>query len=80
MSRILIWNWRTVLKKAWSVRLFALSVALQLVGTVMEVRGSFAQREGAAMWLQVGGVAIGIAGLIARFIYQDSINKKDEVA
>lgn len=79
MKSRLIWNWREVLKKAWSVRLFALSVALQIVGTAMEVRGSFAQREGLAMWLQVGGVLIGTAGIVARFMYQ-GLSKKDEVA
>lgn len=37
----LIPNWRDVLRWAWSVRLFALSVLCDVLGIVFAVRGSF---------------------------------------
>ena len=45
----LIPNWRDVLRWAWSVRLFALSVLCDVLGIVFAVRGSFSSVEGASL-------------------------------
>ena len=34
-------DWKAVLTKAWSVRLFALSIALQAADVVLTTRGAF---------------------------------------
>ena len=67
-------NWAELLRKAWSVRLFALSVLCDVLGIVLAVRGTFASVEGAALWLQIAGALFGAAGFIARFIYQRSLS------
>ena len=70
----LIWNWRDVLRRAWSVRLFALSVICDLLGIVLAVRGSFSSVEGVALWLQMAGALFGAAGFAARFFYQRGLS------
>lgn len=70
----LIPNWRDVLRWAWSVRLFALSVLCDVLGIVFAVRGSFSSVEGASLWLQIVGALFGAAGFIARFMYQRDLS------
>ena len=70
----LIPNWRDVLRWAWSVRLFALSVLCDVLGIVLAVRGTFSSVEGAALWLQIVGALFGAAGFIARFMYQRGLS------
>ena len=70
----LIPNWRDVLRWAWSVRLFALSVLCDVLGIVLAVRGSFSSVEGASLWLQIAGALFGAAGFIARFMYQRGLS------
>jgi len=69
-------NAREVLRKAWSVRLFALSVLCDLLGIWLAVRGTFSHHEPAALWLQIGGALAGAAGFAARFVYQRGISKE----
>ena len=52
-------NWAELLRKAWSVRLFALSVLCDVLGIVLAVRGTFTSVEGAALWLQIAGALFG---------------------
>ena len=42
-------DWKSVLTKAWSVRLFALSIVCDVLGIVFAVRGSFSSVEGASL-------------------------------
>ena len=70
----LIPNWRDVLRWAWSVRLFALSIALQAADVVLTTRGAFSDDPDARIALQLLGVACAAAGLVARFIHQRGIN------
>ncbi|HNK16090.1 MAG TPA: hypothetical protein PLZ20_16080 [Nitrospira sp.] len=74
ISLRLIPNWRDVLRWAWSVRLFALSVLCDVLGIVFAVRGSFSSVEGASLWLQIVGALFGAAGFIARFMYQRDLS------
>lgn len=67
-------DWKAVLTKAWSVRLFALSIACDVLGIVFAVRGSFSSAEGASLWLQIVGALFGAAGFIARFMYQRDLS------
>ncbi|MBK6869766.1 MAG: hypothetical protein IPG98_18330 [Burkholderiales bacterium] len=67
-------DWKAVLTKAWSVRLFALSVMCDVLGIVFAVRGSFSSVEGASLWLQIVGALFGAAGFIARFMYQRDLS------
>ena len=71
---VLLCNWRDILRRAWSVRLFALSVLCDVLGILLAVRGTFSHTEGAALWLQIAGALFGAAGFIARFIYQRSLS------
>lgn len=67
-------DWKAVLTKAWSVRLFALSIVCDMLGVVFAVRGSFSSVEGASLWLQIVGALFGAAGFIARFMYQRDLS------
>lgn len=67
-------DWKAVLTKAWSVRLFALSIVCDVLGIVFAVRGSFSSVEGASLWLQIVGALFGAAGFIARFMYQRDLS------
>lgn len=69
-------DWKAVLAKAWSVRLFALSIACDVLGIVFAVRGSFSSAEGASLWLQIVGALFGAAGFVARFLYQRGLSKE----
>lgn len=72
----LAYDWRDILRRAWSVRLFALSLACDIAGIWLAVRGAFAHQEGAALALQIAGALFGAAGFAARFIYQRGISKE----
>lgn len=76
MTVKLLSNWHEILTKAWSVRLFALSLLLDCLGIWLSVRGVFIGREGPALWLQIGGALVGAAGFIARFMYQRGLSKE----
>ena len=67
-------DWKSVLTKAWSVRLFALSIALQAADVVLTTRGAFNDDPDARIALQLLGVACAAAGMVARFIHQRGIN------
>jgi len=69
-------DWKAVLTKAWSVRLFALSVLCDVLGIVFAVRGSFSSVEGASLWLQIVGALFGAAGFIARMTYQQGLSRE----
>lgn len=69
-----IHNWRDVLKKAWSVRLFVLSVLLQVADVVLSTWGSFSTSLRWSIWLQIAGLMCATAGLLARFVFQGSLN------
>ena len=71
-------NWRAVLHKAWSVRLFVLSVLLQVADVLLSTYGSFSTSLRWSIWLQVAGVACSVAGVIARFVFQGSIHGSGE--
>lgn len=67
-------NWKDIARRAWSVRLFALSVLCDLLGIWLAVRGTFSHHEPAALWLQIGGALAGAAGFAARFVYQRGLS------
>lgn len=67
-------DWKAVLTRAWSVRLFALSIALQAADVVLTTRGAFSDDPDARIALQLLGAACAAAGLVARFIHQRGIN------
>jgi hypothetical protein len=70
----LIPNWRDVLRWAWSVRLFALSILLQAADVVLSTRGAFSDNPDTRIALQLLGVACAAAGLVARFVHQRNLN------
>lgn len=72
----LVCNWRDILRIAWSVRLFALSVLCDVLGIVLAVNGVFSPEKGAALWLQIAGALFGAAGFVARFLYQRDLSKE----
>jgi len=68
-------EWRDILKKAWSVRFFALSILLQGIDVVLSTFGAFSMNPGARIALQLLGVIFAAAGLWARFVYQKNMDK-----
>jgi drug/metabolite transporter (DMT)-like permease len=69
-------DWQDILRRAWSVRLFALSVLCDVLGIVLAVNGVFSPERGAALWLQIAGALFGAAGFAARFVYQRGLSKE----
>lgn len=69
-----IHNWRDVLRRAWSVRLFVLSVVLQVADVLLSTWGSFSTSLRWSVWLQLAGLACATAGLLARFVFQGGLN------
>lgn len=76
MTMHLARNWLDILRRAWSVRLFALSVLCDVIGIVLAVRGTFASVEGVSLSLQVAGALFGAAGFMARFVYQRGLSRE----
>lgn len=70
----LVWNWRAVLKKAWSVRLWLCALVLDVVSIVLTVNGAFSHDKQAALTLQIIGALLGASGLLARVFYQRSVS------
>ena len=67
-------SWRAVLRRAWSVRLWALSVACQAADVILSTRGAFSADPNARIALQLAGVALAAAGLIARIVAQRDLS------
>lgn len=72
----LLADWRAIIGKAWSVRLFALSVACQAADVILSTRGAFSQDPDARIALQLTGVALAAAGLIARIVAQRNLPRE----
>lgn len=71
----LVGNWRKLIKRAWSVRLFALSALCQAADVVITTRGAFHNDPDTRIALQLIGVAFACAGLVARFIFQRGLHE-----
>lgn len=69
-------DWPLVLRRAWSVRLIALSALCDVAGVALAVSGTFAHQRGPALWLQVAGALLGIAGFVARLVYQQNLPQR----
>jgi hypothetical protein len=71
----LVWNWKTIITKAWSVRLWALAVLLSGLEVVLPTLDHFLAIE-PGLFAILSAVA-GIAGLLARLIPQPSMHDED---
>lgn len=67
-------RWRDVLRRAWSVRLFAASVACQAADVALSTTGMFAAHYRTSVALQLLGVAFAALGLWARLVYQRGVS------
>lgn len=67
-------RWRKVLRRAWSVRLFAASVACQVLDVLLSTAGAFSGQYRASLALQLAGVAFAALGLWARLVYQQGLS------
>ncbi len=67
-------RWRKVLRRAWSVRLFAASVACQALDVLLSTAGAFSGQYRASLALQLAGVAFAALGLWARLVYQQGLS------
>mgnify|MGYP003598914216 CR=1 FL=1 len=63
-------SWRAVLRRAWSVRLWALSFACGAADIVLSVLGQLRPEAGWRMGLQLLGLVFAMAGLVARVLVQ----------
>lgn len=72
----LVCNWRDILRGAWSVRLLAALIALELIGVVLTVRGTFSGDPRLALYFQLAGALLGIAAFIARMTYQQGLSRE----
>ena len=68
-------DWREILRKAWSVRFFALSILFQGLDVVLSTFGALSMSPGARISMQLLGVMFAAAGLWARFAYQKNMDK-----
>ena len=74
----LITNWKSVLHKAWSVRLIALAVlllALDIGAVLLEGLGMLADRPALSIALRAGAAALGVASFVARIVYQPEMHR-----
>ena len=74
---MLIDNWRSVLRQAWSVRLIALAVlllALDIGAVVLEGLGMLADRPALSIALRAAAAALGVASFVARIVYQPEMH------
>lgn len=69
-------DWKAVLAKAWSVRLLAALIALELLGVWLTVRGTFSGEPRLALYFQLAGALLGIAAFIARMTYQQGLSRE----
>ncbi len=69
-------NAAELLRRAWSIRLLAALIALELVGVVLTVRGTFSHEPRLALWFQLGGASLGIAAFVARLMYQKGLSRE----
>lgn len=72
----LIYNVKLILLKAWSVRLLAFLIILELVGVWLTVRGVFSNNEKLALYFQLSGALLSIAAFIARITYQKGVSNE----
>ena len=69
-------DWKTVLRKAWSVRLIALSVlliALDVGAVVLEAGGAMASTPTWSIGLRSLAAVFGVAAFVARFVVQAGV-------
>lgn len=69
----IIYNWRAVLRKAWSVRFMIMAVALSGLEAVLPL---FTPRE-PSVWFALVTFAVVCAALVARFVSQPEIHRGD---
>lgn len=67
-------RWREVLRRAWSVRLFAASVACQAADVLLSTTGAFSGHYRMSVALQLLGVGFAALGLWARLVYQRGLS------
>lgn len=63
-----------MLRRAWSVRLFAASVACQAADVALSTTGAFSPNFRFSMGLQLLGVVFAALGLWARLVYQRGLS------
>ena len=71
---MIIRNWRTVLKKAWSVRLMALAAVLTGVEAVLP----FFTPSEPSLWFAVATFVVVCAALVARLVAQPKMHEGEE--
>ena len=72
-------RWRLMLRRAWSVRLFAASVACQALDVLLSTTGVFAGHYGASLALQLAGVVFAALGVWARLVYQHGLSAEAQL-
>ena len=69
-------NWKSVLRKAWSVRLIAVSVLLIVLdvgAVVLEAGGAMAATPAWSIGLRSLAAVFGVAAFVARFVVQAGV-------
>lgn len=70
----LVPNWRDVARHAWSVRLLALVIALEILDTALWLFGSQIQLP--QPWKAILSLAVSVAALVSRFVLQKQMKAK----
>ena len=73
----LLYNWRDILRKAWSVRLISVTVlllALDLGAVVLDAAGMLADRPAVSIALRLCAAVTGVAAFIARLLAQKGLS------
>lgn len=69
-------RWRETLKRSWSFKLFAVSVACQVLDVLLSTAGMFAGHYAMSVALQLAGVAFAALGLWARLVFQKGLSRE----
>lgn len=67
-------EWKKIMRHAWSVRLFGLSIVLQAADVILSTSGAFSGAPDSRMALQLAGVLCAAGGVVARVIAQRELD------
>lgn len=72
----LLRDWKAIVRRAWSVRLWLLAFACGAADIVLSALGQINHDTGWSIGLQMAGLVFSMAGLIARVVAQRNLPRE----